>query len=338
MTVLDANETRSPEKLLLRALAVSLVLHLVLYSTWWVGQKQGWLRDLAMPRWMQVITQILAPVAPKKLLNAPLPRTQLAFVEIDPSLATPEPPSAPKYIGAKNTLAANKEIKVPSENPNIEGRKQDFLKTTQFAKPTEPKPAPQPTPPQEQPKPKTEGPKKTEQPGDLAMLRPSDKANDGKTDKDSDQSEAQPEPVHQRPRTLAEARAKSGTHGEPTQQLGGVGRIQANASLDVKGSLVGDYLQEMVAAVDSRWNDLLKDRTVSDYGKVVLKFRLHPDGRVTDFKLMKNEVSAFAEALCERAIQDPAPYRKWPPDMLRELGDSVQGDGYEIIFTFYYEM
>ena len=135
MTVSDVNGTSSTEKILLRALIISLLLHVLVFSLWRVGLVQGWWTEMALPHWMQAVSKAMMPVVPKK---PPLDRpsqTELTFVEIDPALATPEPPKKPMFQGAQNTLAANRGIKVLSAMPNIDGSQEKFLKTTENAKP-----------------------------------------------------------------------------------------------------------------------------------------------------------------------------------------------------------
>jgi hypothetical protein len=240
------------------------------------------------------------------------------------------------FQGAKNTMAANREIKVPSELPNIEGRQEKYLKTTENAKPTpQPAaPAPPPSPPQPQDTPRQNAPKQSYTPGDLALARPSDKPQDGKTDAQAgDQAQPAPQPAHQKPRTIDEARARSGNPGQLTRQTGGVPHIKPESSLDVKGTPLGDYISRMVKVVESHWYQLLQDQTPDVTGKVVLHFQLHPDGRVTDMKMVQNEVGALLEATCERAVLDPMPYERWP----REMRLGLPSDSYDITFTFYYE-
>jgi hypothetical protein len=336
VTVSEPNATSSPEKLLLRALILSVLLHLLILSVWRQGQAQGWWRNLTMPHWMQWVSKAMMPVAPKKpALDLPS-QSQLTFVEVDPALATPEPPKKPMFQGAKNTMAANREIKVPSELPNIEGRQEKYLKTTENAKPTpQPAaPAPPPSPPQPQDTPRQNAPKQSYTPGDLALARPSDKPQDGKTDAQAgDQAQPAPQPAHQKPRTIDEARARSGNPGQLTRQTGGVPHIKPESSLDVKGTPLGDYISRMVKVVESHWYQLLQDQTPDVTGKVVLHFQLHPDGRVTDMKMVQNEVGALLEATCERAVLDPMPYERWP----REMRLGLPSDSYDITFTFYYE-
>jgi hypothetical protein len=340
VTVSEPNETSSTEKLLLRALIISVLLHLLIVSVWREGQAQGWWRNLTLPHWMQLGSTAMMPRTPKKLA-ADLPsQSQLTFVEVDPALATPAPPKKPKFQGAKNTLAANREIKVLSAMPNIDGRQEKYLKTTANAKP-KPKPhpatpTPLPSPSQPQNTARQNVPKRSYTPGDLAMARPSDKPQDGKTDAeagDQAQPQPQPQPAYQKPRTIAEALARSGNYGQLTRQAGGVPRVSPNVSLDVQGTPLGDYISRMVEVVQSRWYQLLENQSADVTGKVVLHFRLHPDGRVTDLKTVQNEVTDLLAFKCEQAVKEPAPYEKWS----REMRLSLPTDSYDITFTFYYE-
>ena len=66
-------------------------------------------------------------------------------------------------------------------------------------------------------------------------------------------------------------------------------------------------------------------------GKVALEFHLHPDGRITDMKVLENTVDELLCLLCQRAILEPAPFAKWPMEMRRLIGEDR-----EIKFTFFY--
>ncbi len=315
------NESNSTEKLLLGAVVVSLLLHLLAFSLWRVGQAQGWWQNMAMPRWMQKVSNAMMPLTPKKAALDIAPQTQLAFVDVDPALATPEPPKKPMFQGARNTLAANREIKAPSDKPNIDGTQERYLKTIENAKPTPLHAAATPPQPQPQNPARQSAPKQI---GDLAMVRPSDNP--------ADQAQPQPQP-YQRPRTLAEAQAKYGVPGQKSRQVGGVGNVQPDIALDVQGTPLGDYIARMVDAVRTQWYKLLENQTPDVTGKVVLHFRLHPDGRISDMKMMENEVSELLETVCEQAIYKPAPYEKWP----REMRLALPNDYDDITFTFFYE-
>jgi len=341
VTVSDVNDTSSTEKFLLRALIISLLVHLLVFSIWRTGQVHGWWKSMPMPQWMKSVSKALLPLTPKKPALESPPPTELTFVEIDPALATPEPPKKPKFQGAQNTVAANHEIKVLSDTPNINGTQEKFLKTTDDAKPkTEPKPQPTPAaPPQPQPRPQTtpsqSAPKKAYIPGDLAMVRPSDKSREGKADAeaaDQAQPQPQPKPAHQRPRTLAEAQARNGIYGPQTHHSGGVPLVTPDVSLDVQGTPLGDYIADMVETVRSHWYQLLENQSADIPGKVVLRFRLHPDGRISDMKVLQNEVSDLLQTKCVSAVLDPK-FKKWP----REMRLALPNDFYDITFTFFYE-
>jgi hypothetical protein len=345
VTVSEVNDTSSTEKFILRALLISLLLHVLIFSLWRTGVAQGWWRNIAIPLWMQRVSKALLPTVPKKSeADIPSP-TELSFIEVDPALATPEPPKKPMFQGAQNTVAANREIKVLSAMPNIDGTQEKFLKTIENAKPA-PKAAPvtpsppqvtasqpQTAPPQPQTAPVRNAPKPSYTPGDLAMVRPSDKQQEGKGDADAgDQTQPQPQPNYQRPRTLPEAQARNGNYGPQTHHLGGVGRVTPDVSLDVQGTPLGDYIARMVDAVSDHWHKLLETQTPDVNGKVVLHFRLLPDGRIKDMTVLQNEVNDVQQMACERAVLDPK-FPKWP----REMRLGLPNDFYDITFTFYYE-
>ena len=199
MTVNEVNDTSATERFLLKALIISLLLHLVVFSVWREGQTQGWWRNMILPHWMQWAARALLPPIPKKSAVEVPPPTQLTFVEVDPALATPVPPKKPMFQGAQNTLAANREIKVPSIMPDLDGKQEKFLKTIEDAKP-KPRPAPAVLP-QPQPTPPQTASRRTEAPGDLATARPSTKPQEGKRDSEvNDQTQPEAPPVHERPR------------------------------------------------------------------------------------------------------------------------------------------
>jgi hypothetical protein len=336
VTVSDVNDTSSTEKLLLRAVIISLLLHAVVFSTWRIGKDRGWWSNMIMPHWMQLMSKAMLPQIPKKVPLDDASQTQLTFVEVDPALATPAPPKKPLFLGAQNTVAANREIKVLSDMPDINGTQEKFLKTTEDAK-NKPKTAPiAPAQPQVAP-PKTAPPqsvpKKAYTPGDLAMVRPSDKPAEGKRETDaSDQAQPQPPPEYHRPRTLAEAQARNGITGPQTHQAGGVKTLTPDVSLDVQGTPLGDYIQRMVETVRAHWYQLLENQMADASGKVVLRFRLHPDGHISDMTVLQNEVTGLLQMACERAILDPK-FPKWP----REMRLDLPNDYYDITFSFYYE-
>lgn len=136
-----------------------------------------------------------------------------------------------------------------------------------------------------------------------------------------------------RPRTIKEAlarRAESGLVGEKMKQDGGVSRLGVSA-LDVRGMAFGAYDAAIIQAIQQRWYSLLESRP-TPRGKVVVEFRMHFDGRVTDVKVNDADVGELYSLFCQKAIQDPAPYPRWPSDMRRQM----QADHRDVRFSFFY--
>lgn len=94
------------------------------------------------------------------------------------------------------------------------------------------------------------------------------------------------------------------------------------------------YDRLLVEAVRERWYKLLKadHELVPVAGKVVIRFKLHSDGKVTDVCVVETAVPPLYGLLCEKAICDPAPYGDWS----REMRMAAGADDRNITFTFYY--
>jgi outer membrane biosynthesis protein TonB len=187
----------------------------------------------------------------------------------------------------------------------------------------------QPSPPKEQPaksQPAKEAPASSPMnKGDVATARTPDK-------KSEEQKAAAVQRPRPRPRTLAEARQQ--LPGQQMLQEGGVRRHLEWSSLDAKATPFGDYDRAIIEAVTQRWYDLLDSRRFADdrTGKVVVHFKLLPDGSVSEMKMDENTVGELLGYVCEESVQDAAPFGKWPEDMRRMIGANYR----EITFTFYY--
>ena len=172
-------------------------------------------------------------------------------------------------------------------------------------------------------------PKGGQKVGDLAMAKPNPAVNDPK-----DTGDAQVQP-HERPRTLAEARAQQAIPGEMMRQDGGVRRQRIVPSFDAIGTPFGEYDAEIIRAIQLHWYELNDAQPFNraQTGKVVLQFRLNYDGRVTDMTEVESSVDDIMTYLCKRAVLDPAPYARWPSQMRQMIG----ADYREVRFTFFYE-
>jgi hypothetical protein len=341
-----ASETR-----MVIALVVSLAVHLGGYAAYKYAVHKGW-NKLPPPAWFQkfsvakLLPQIkprssteLKPVVPPR---PPPPDTPLTFIEVDPLLAEKEAPKDAKFYSAMNSKAANVEIKIQSDQPNIDGKQTLIPRTMDTLRP-QPPPKPQvPEPPapvaQKQAEVKAEQakPKGGEKMGDLALAKPVPvpKPDTGKAEtKTGEAAETKPE----RPRTIAEAvqRQNPSLSVEKMKQEGGVPNRRLEPSVNAIGTPFGQYDWEVFTAIEAYWNNLLsQQKGVPPGGVVVLEFRLRYDGTVSDMQVVENTVGEIFSYICQRAVKAPAPYGKWSPEMRK----MIQEDYRQIRLTFHYRL
>ena len=318
--------TRYP---LATAFAISLAVHTAFFGFWKLGKQLHWWEHQAT--WLLKLHKKKSPAFHfAKLPPVTQPKARqipLTFVEVDPATATKEAPKDAKFYSAQNSKAANPDATLDLVRPKVDGQQDKIVRLEDV-----PKPGPQPLQPAIVPEKVTEEakPKPTDTIGDLAKVKPAEsrKENNGIAEIASD---AAPIP-REKPRTLADARARKMLAGEKMKQDGGVHR-HGHVALDAIATPFGSYDAAFIAAVQQRWYDLLDSQGFAQRsGKVVLEFHLLYDGRITEMKMMDNEVGEVLGLICERAIKDPAPYGKWPDDMRRMVEKPYR----EVKFTFYY--
>jgi len=293
-------------------LALSLAAHLAAWGTWETGRQPGVWQRLPRLAWLQPAPKMIPPPAQSS-------EEPLEFVTVEQPAT--QPPQNAKYYSSRNSLAANPDANRDKPVPQINGKQTDVPKTVTVPKPDFNKlqPAPQPVA-REQPQ--TE-PQPSVTPGDLTLANA------------KEMQEQQPQPP--RPRTINEALAQLHPNRAPgvqMQQSGGVRRVSLQPSLDVKATPFGAYDEALIEAVTQRWYDLLDSQkfALDRTGRVVLRFHLNYDGTVTQMAVLENTVGELLCHVCENAINDPAPFAKWPEDMRRIVGQNYR----EITFTFYY--
>lgn len=292
------------------AFAVSLAAHLLCWSGYELGKEFNLWQRLHWPVWLP-LAQWLQPVKPPPIVQVSEP---VVFVDVNPNQETTEAPKNAKYYSDKNSRAANPEADRESDQPKLKGQQTDVPKTEDAKRPDFNKlqPAPAPRPAESQPKPVL---------GDLTLLRPQD---------------LQRQPPQERPRTLKEVQTQPPNRmpGVQMRQEGGVHRQQIVPSLDAKATPFGAYDRAFIEAVTQRWYDLLDSRqfALDRTGKVMLRFHLNHDGRVTDMRVLDNTVGDVLGYVCQKAVEDPAPYAAWPSDMRMMVGNDYR----DITFTFYY--
>ena len=114
----------------------------------------------------------------------------------------------------------------------------------------------------------------------------------------------------------------------------GGARPRLISSLDVQATPFGEYDRALIEAVQSRWYNLLDSQRFAEdrTGLVTVRFKLDSDGTVQDVEILENGVGAVLSYVCQAAIEEAAPFGKWPDDMRREIGANFR----EITFTFDY--
>jgi hypothetical protein len=319
--------TRHP---LVASFVLSLLIHFLLFGGWRFGKAHGWWDYQAtwLLNWHKKKRAAELSAHAQKPPDVVEREIPLAFIEVDPSAATPEPPKEAKYYSAQNSRAAQPDPTVETPTPKVDGVQEQVPRLEDVSKP---KPFPlQPAvaaePQEAQPEPK---PKGAEKPGDLALVR----AQDVKPLSPGVVNPGEAAPARERPRTLAQARAQKGLlAGEKMKQDGGA-KSRGRLAVDVKATAFGAYDAAFIAAVQQRWYDLLDSgQFVQRSGKVALEFKLTYDGRIIDLRVEDSDVGEMLTLVCQRAVLDPAPYAPWPNDMRRVIGANHR----EVMFTFYY--
>ncbi len=130
---------------------------------------------------------------------------------------------------------------------------------------------------------------------------------------------ATPSPDPERPRARV---APAGTAGLLLRNNVGVNRV-GKVAVDARFSNYGDYAQRMMEAIQSTWWDLLFRARMEHYqpGVVVVRFKLHRDGTISDLAVVESGVATMPTFACKDAISACAPFDAWRPDMVAQFGE-----------------
>lgn len=282
----------------------SLGLHLVFLGAW---LSLGALL-LAMNR-----PSSLEEMAARERARQAQDDTPLMFVEVLPEQATVEPPKSAEFYSTANSQAANPDAEVDTGVPKIDGSQDKVVRTVENLQPRVETLQPAPTPPERAPEPVPA----PEKPGDLAFVRP-DPATEQERKRPTRVAQVRPEP--------------SMLAGQRMRQDGGVAR-RGKVSLDARATPFGAYDAAIIASIQQRWFDILDEGGSSTRtGKVGIEFRLHYDGRITDVRVVDQDVGELLTLYCRRAVSDPAPFAPWPSEMRQMVGRDYR----DVRFTFYY--
>ena len=305
---------------MIAALLLSLFLHVGGWSVYEAGKKLGyWDRLRAM-----LPVKHLVPKNPAALQPADAQEPQ---IYVDVTHPDTEAPKDTIYYSDKNSRAANPDATVDSNQPKLDGTQKNVPKTEDTPRLTKLQPSPSESQSQPQPQPQTP-PSSPLNMGDVKSAKSQDT---------TPAPDATPTQTTLRPRTLKEAMRQMRPDqlpGRQMQQNGGVRRQQVWSSLDAKATPFGDYDRAIIEAVTQRWYDLLDSRrfALDRTGRVILHFRLRSDGTVEELTFLANDAGTTLGYVCEESIMEASPFAKWPPDMLRMIGEDYR----DITFTFYY--
>lgn len=358
------------ERRLVTAFGISLTFHLLLFGVYLVAPAAVRATERIFLPFItalapKTVPQKPPPADPKRALaetkkpkaEPKLREIPMTYVEVDPALAVLDPPKNAKYYSSQSTLAANPDFSKVAPLPKIQGKQDKIPRLADVPKfnpqPLQPTPKPQPPEPpppqtaQTSPPPKPVEPNPPEPPapkstiGDLAMARPPERTAPPKVAETPRWSTGRWDPKaaapaeRERPRTLAQAaRQDPRLAGQLMSQEGGVAR-RGHISVDAAASPFGDYDREFIETVEACWFKLLEDATymMDRHGKVVVEFRLHPDGRVSQVIMSYQNVGEILARRCQSAIEIPSPYKPWPGEMRLAVG----ADHRDVRFTFYYD-
>ena len=277
------------------AVAVSFGLHLLLI---WV-LPDSFQKVVAFVRPIEVLT------APVKIDEARLP-PKLRFIETNP-LANQAVPKTTPFTSSRNQTAAQpvpEKMPTNSPLPKSEGTSEQ-LRIAQ-GKPrsidqSEAQPAAQ---------------------ASVSMAAPVKATPPPGPGKSAAQPSPAPVPVAANP-DRPRASVPSGTYGLLLRRPVGVNRA-GSIAVDARFSNYGDYTQRMLEAIQSSWWSIIERSRFEGLsrGNVIVRFRLHRDGTVTDAQVLGTEVTRVMTLACKDAVMAPAPYDIWRADMVAMYGES----------------
>jgi hypothetical protein len=318
---------RLESKRLVWAFGLSLAAHLVCYSAYQVGEHLEIGRRIReVLQEFRVIAAMLAP-PPEQAAPPPTPpEIHLTFMDVNPAVAMAEPPPNARYYSDKNSEAANRETDLEIGVPRIDGTQTEVVRADDVRRVDMDQLQPQYIPQDTDQEPQQARPRSPEVAGDLAMARPESNPR-----RDEGTAELP------KPRTVREAMMRQNRNqlvGEAVKQEGGVSRLRLEPGFDTRATPFGVYDAMFISAVQSRWYGLLDNISYDGYrrGKVVLRFRLHHDGKITDMEVVEENVGTTLSLMCQKAVLDPAPYDRWS----REMRLTFERDYREMNFTFFY--
>jgi outer membrane biosynthesis protein TonB len=314
--------SRSDTERLVLALVLSLSVHLAIWGGYETGKKLGWWREWHMPAWLHKTTKKNTPT----MIMAQTQPEPMIFVDVTQPDAVP--PKKTIYYSDQNSHAANPDEDKNSNQPKLNGKQKVTPKAKDTPRLSKAEP---PASPQNQLRPSPEK-TATEAENQSSPMNLGDQKLTQLADRTTTEQKPAPQATP-RPRTLKQAQEQEHLPGQQMHQNGGA-HHHLEPSFDAKATAFGDYDRALIDAIQGRWDYLLDNQQYADdrTGQVTIKFKLEYDGTVRDVEILQNGVGDMLSYYCQAAIQESAPFGKWPDDMRREIGANFR----EITFTFDY--
>jgi len=298
---------RPEESIDLRSATIAVVVSLGLHGLLFLALPDTFHKVVAFVRPVEVLT------APVRIDEARLP-PKLRFAETNPAANQAVPKAAP-FTSSRNQTAAQP---VPEKKPTNSALPKSAGTSEQIriaqGKPrsidqSEAAPVAQPS---------------------VSMSAPVKAAPPPGLGKSA--AKPSPAPVAANP-DRPRASTPSGTYGLLLRRPVGVSRA-GSVAIDARFSNYGDYTQRMMEAIQSSWWSIIERSRFEGVarGSVVVRFRLHRDGTVTDTQILGTEVTRVMSLACKDAVMAPAPYDIWRADMVAMYGES---DTVTINFHYY---
>ena len=298
---------RPEESIDLRSAAIAVVVSLGLHVLLFLALPDTFHKVVAFVRPVEVLT------APVKIDEARLP-PKLRFAETNPAANQVVPKAAPFTSSRNQTAAQPVPEKMPTNSPLPKSAGTSEQIRLAQGKPrsidqSEASPAVQPS---------------------ISMSAPVKAAPPPGPGKSA--AKPTPAPVAANPER-PRASTPSGTYGLLLRRPVGVSRA-GSIAIDARFSNYGDYTQRMMEAIQSSWWSIIERSRFEGVsrGRVVVRFRLHRDGTVTNTEILGTEVTRVMSLACKDAVMAPAPYDIWRADMVAMYGES---DTVTINFHYY---
>ncbi|MDP0500618.1 MAG: hypothetical protein Q7P63_11010 [Verrucomicrobiota bacterium JB022] len=247
------------------------------------------------------------------------PQPSRAQPEVPQMAAQPEQPPIPPRPGWEPDEVFNNEgpnvVRIEESPPRLEVPENPNLPPSQATNPQQQPSAQQPSPRAQQPSPRAQPQTAQQEP------QPAQNAQQATPS-------TAPEP---RPRVSV---TRDRTLGPLRQSDEGVMR-RSHVAFNTKYSQFGEYWAQVEEAFYLRWIDLLRNSRSSELANrasVTVTFSIDRNGEIVDLKIHEESSGSMLQKIfVEDAIQSPAPYRKWTPEMIL-LGEETL----EMTVTFRY--